>query len=52
MTLDRHRFPLRIDPKLFKKMEKLAENDMRSVNTLICIACKEYVTRAENDGKN
>lgn len=38
---NKHRFVLRIDPILFKYMEKLAKKNRRSVNEEICMTIEE-----------
>ena len=40
MTKQRKSFPLRMDPKLFEEIRKMAESEMRSVNAQI-----EYLLR-------
>jgi hypothetical protein len=43
MNTERHQFTLRAEPELFKEIEEEAKKEMRSVNMLICVACREYI---------
>lgn len=42
----RKAFPLRIDPKLYKVLEKWAEDELRSVNAQIEVLLKDAAKKA------
>jgi hypothetical protein len=48
MPTEKHRFPLRMSDELFNNVQKEAEKEMRSVNTFICIACREHLKRIKS----
>jgi len=53
MTTPNGRFPLRFhSEELYNEMKAEAEKEMRSLNTLINIACKEHLKRIKEDEKN
>ena len=45
MANQRKSFPLRIDPKLYDQIRRLAESDLRSVNAQIEFLLREAVRR-------
>ncbi|AZB41936.1 MULTISPECIES: hypothetical protein [Bacillaceae] len=49
--MKRKNFPLRIDPELYKALEKWADDEIRSVNAQIEIILKEAVKRAGRSKK-
>ena len=49
MANQRKSFPLRIDPKLYDEIRRLADSDLRSVNAQIEFLLREAIRRRTRD---
>jgi hypothetical protein len=50
--MERKSFLLRIDPELWKELERWAQDDFRSVNSQIEFLLKQAVNKRKHSGKS